>query len=88
MRVQLHQPVVFPQEHSPVLTEHETGWAPEPVFTFWGKYYAPTWIRTQDRHSRSLVIKPIASNMVAIGTVHVLVSQVLTFWFFRQKNLI
>jgi hypothetical protein len=88
MRVQLHQPVVFPQEHSPVLTEHEAGWAPDPVFTFWEKYHAPTRIRAQDRQSRSLVTKPIVSNMVDIGTGHVLVSQVLTFWFFRRKILI
>ena len=85
MRVQLHKPVVFPLEHSPVLTVHEAGWAPEPVWIFWGKYHAPTRIRTQGRQSRSLVTKPIASNMVDIGTAHVLVSQVLTFWFFRQK---
>jgi hypothetical protein len=36
---QLHvQPVLAPGQKTPVPTEYETGWAPEPVWTLWRTY--------------------------------------------------
>jgi len=33
------RPLYYPEKT--VTTEYEAGWAPEPVWTFWGKEYLP-----------------------------------------------
>jgi len=45
-----------PKKKIPVTTEYEAAWAPEPVWTFWGKEYLPPHqIRTPDLPTRSLM---------------------------------
>ena len=49
-----------PRKENPVLVEYEAGWAPETVWTFWGREKSLTsaGIRTQDRTDRSPVSIP------------------------------
>jgi len=54
---QHHVPAALPVGITPVPTEYETRWAPEPVWTFWRreKSLFPTGIQTPDRTVRSVV---------------------------------
>jgi len=55
--------LLFYWERTPIPTEQDAGWAPEPVWSFWrrDKSPAPTGIRAPDRPARTLVSSDYAA---------------------------
>jgi len=61
---QLHAPDYLSRKRTPVTTEEEAGWAPEPIWTSLRRenYLDTARMRSSDRPAFSLVTVPITKN--------------------------